>query len=274
MRYNTRKEVENIGYAGVAVEEDNDGTRARQLSSWWLYVDNDDIGYAPHAKKDGFWEAWITKWISQQLDRHDVFIDIGANHGYYTMLAADAGKVVFAFEPQRHLADLIKKSIDYNEFHDALVIPLALSVGPQRTEKMKVPVGHGMNAALSNEGDIEVAVASLDLFSGVIDDGEKVLIKIDAEGGEINIMAGAVEFINRNDVTILLEYRRERYGTDKADAFSDWLLENFDLFLVDYNGEAVTEVNKKMLMTPRQEDLMIELVKKVVPLSEFPDAAV
>ena len=42
MKYSSREDVEKIGRAGAAFEEDEYGTRFRMLSSFWMYAEDDD----------------------------------------------------------------------------------------------------------------------------------------------------------------------------------------------------------------------------------------
>ena len=63
---------------------------------------------------DGFWEYWLTKYFAEQIKPGDTVIDIGANLGYYTLLAGDlvtaTGRVV-AVEPNPLVFELLSKSV-------------------------------------------------------------------------------------------------------------------------------------------------------------------
>src|SRR5690349_10220489 len=114
MRYFNRAEVEKIGRAGGMrwIDPRNyKGTAYRFLSSFWLFVEPDDDAFTPHAG-DGFWEAWITKWLSEQLEDAKLFVDVGANVGYYTLMAATSGVRTIAIEPQVKLCVMIRASLE------------------------------------------------------------------------------------------------------------------------------------------------------------------
>src|SRR5271165_2925357 len=61
---------------------------AQVLDRFKMYVDTRDIGIAPHLLMGGHWEMWITKLFCDLLQPGMTVVDVGANFGYYTLLAA------------------------------------------------------------------------------------------------------------------------------------------------------------------------------------------
>ena len=246
MKYFTRDEVERIGRAGVRSEQHPDGILCRIMSSCWLWCESDDKAFTPWMKSDGFWEAWITKWMSEQFDGVDRFIDVGANVGYYTMLAAASNVPnVAAIEPNPRVRGLLEKSLDTNRFSDVSVIENAMS---NRSGKgnIVIPLGHSGGAYVGiGEPDMEsvaISISTLDKeFSDVSD--EKILIKIDAEGLEPKIWAGMKKLRERNDVITILEWDGRRYDGKK---FAEDLYTN-SVYLVDYDGSEVPLEESRLL---------------------------
>ncbi len=84
--------------SGYAPQSSNDGRFAvylgenlaltRVLDRFKMYVDARDISLAPHLLLDGYWELWNTKVFRQLLRPGMHVVDVGANVGYYTLLAA------------------------------------------------------------------------------------------------------------------------------------------------------------------------------------------
>jgi len=54
----------------------------------WILVDLYNIDVAPGIWRDGVIEPWTHKVVQSRLRDGDVVVDLGANHGYYSLLAA------------------------------------------------------------------------------------------------------------------------------------------------------------------------------------------
>lgn len=97
----------------------NDTLLCRVLGKYLLYADSQDRGIVPHLCSDGFWETWMTLAVARVLQPGWQCIDVGANHGYYTLLMADAigasGRIL-ALEPNPKLAALLQQTLDVNGF--------------------------------------------------------------------------------------------------------------------------------------------------------------
>ena len=87
----------------------------RVLGKYIVYADPNDVGLTPHLCLDGFWESWITIALARRLTPGWACIDVGANHGYYTLLMADAvestGRVC-AIEPNPQLAERLALTLE------------------------------------------------------------------------------------------------------------------------------------------------------------------
>jgi len=90
-----------------------------------MYIDSRDTTVGTSLLKWGFFEKYETKLFKKSIKRGMVVLDIGANIGYYTLLAArlvgDEGKV-FAFEPDPYNYSLLRKNIEANRYNN--VIPM------------------------------------------------------------------------------------------------------------------------------------------------------
>jgi FkbM family methyltransferase len=136
-------------------------------------------------------------------------IDIGANYGYYTILASQkvgtAGKV-WAFEPGADAAALLRQSIEVNGAANVRLIEKALgdesSVGWLTNH-----ASPEYNAVLDEfaEGARSVVIDSLDNldreenFTGID------FIKIDAEGFEEKVITGGLELFRRENPLVMIE---------------------------------------------------------------------
>jgi FkbM family methyltransferase len=228
MEYYDRADVERIGRAGVCWYESEDAVIARGLSSFWLYCEPEDKAFTPWMKTDGFWEAWITVWMSNRFPENDHFIDVGANVGYYSMAAAKSGLHVTAYEPNPTVADLLERAAKHNRV-DINLQRVALSNRAGK-KKLLVPEGHSGGAHLATSG-IEIKASTLDKTNAMV--GQNILMKIDAEGAEPLIWAGSEETRAHNRVTTILEWESSRFDAQK---FADELFANHEVRLVNFDG--------------------------------------
>lgn len=130
----------------------------------------------------------------------DLVIDIGANHGFYSLYAAQLGATVLAFEPQNDTFELLQANIRRNGLQDQIrAFPCA--VGARRgttTLSVSANLAGGMsttsprfrqNSGIAVIEEYEVPVLSL---AEVIEEhapGPIRLIKLDCEGSELEILS-------------------------------------------------------------------------------------
>ena len=57
-----------------------------------MLVDTRDAMVAPWLVLDGLWESHVTAWLQRTLQPGQVFVDVGANIGYFTLLGASPGR--------------------------------------------------------------------------------------------------------------------------------------------------------------------------------------
>lgn len=159
----------------------------------------------------GYWELDIQRWFAANLRGGDVVWDIGAHAGLFTLIASDRVDTkghVYAFEPFPDNVRKLRKHIQLNHVTNCTVVEAAVcdSSGSKRFD----PTVHNSAGHLSDSGGISVRTLSLDdfLFSqtGV---RPPSVIKIDAEGAEVEVLAGARETMARFSPKILLSTHGE-----------------------------------------------------------------
>ena len=82
-----------------------------------MFVDLRDSAVSTHLFVSKTWEPVETKLVSSMLTEGDVFVDVGANVGYFTLIASEAvgsGGKVFAFEPEPNNFSLLRKNAKVN----------------------------------------------------------------------------------------------------------------------------------------------------------------
>src|SRR5712671_3480790 len=145
----------------------------------------------------GVWEPQLTKFMSQRLAPGDSFIDVGANVGYYTLLAAaivgEKGRVC-AIEASPSIFSLLQRNVKLNSFRNIDLQNVAASdregvlqifLGPEDNRCLTTT---DANEAARHGNRLEAQVPARPLNSIV---SEKLLlqarlIKIDVEGAELS----------------------------------------------------------------------------------------
>jgi FkbM family methyltransferase len=150
----------------------------------------------------GIFEPEETEIIRARIGRADLFVDIGANLGYYTCVALQAGRKVIAFEPQpQNLAILYTNLIDNGWEDKAEVMPVALGETPGL---LTLYGASGPSASLlpnwagySPRHRQIVAVSTLDAILAGRFAEQRLFLKIDVEGAEYMVLKGALETLAR-----------------------------------------------------------------------------
>ncbi len=168
----------------------------RVLGKYLMYADSQETGITPHLCMDGYWESWITVALARTLRPGWHCLDIGANHGYYTLIMADAvgqrGRVV-PVEPTPRLAELLRQTLDVNGFPGVTVVQKAASRTDGDTLRLVVPARRSMNARLSEVAGPTDAVFDVETVTvdALTREWPRVdLIKIDVEGAEEDVWQG------------------------------------------------------------------------------------
>ena len=171
------------------------------------------------------WEVHVGAVLRSVLQPGGVFVDVGANIGYFSLLAAslvgESGRVV-AFEPLPKLVQQIRRSADQNQFNWLHVVPKALGKIPG-VMSLALAAGNIGGSSLvasqqsGNRVEVEVGTLNTELA-----DFERIdLMKIDVEGFEYEMLVGAKEVLERYRPVLVLEFspsfyakRDESMGTD------------------------------------------------------------
>jgi FkbM family methyltransferase len=151
--------------------------------------------------------------LLQSSDRPRVFFDVGANHGLHSLLMLSQGVNTVSFEPNRDCYDYLRTAAALNGSAPTIV---QRALGAHRAEvQLSWPARESwlgttdarVQARVAERGEMVVRTVSqitLDEYvaeSGLVPD----LIKIDTEGNEPAVIAGASETIRQHHPRIIFE---------------------------------------------------------------------
>ena len=153
----------------------------------------------------GTYEPEQTELFASLIGPGDVVYDVGAHVGWHTLIASEVvgadGQVV-AFEPHPENAWILRRHIELNNLSNTILVQAAAA---EETGTVAFDLGSGTGTGrMSAEGRLRVPCARIDDL--VRDRGLRLpdLIKIDVEGSEDQVMAGAMEAVSAGRPTILL----------------------------------------------------------------------
>lgn len=176
-----------------------------------------------HAKFDRFistqiaetgeWEPFETEIVARLLGQGDMFVDIGANIGWYSIIAASivgpTGKV-YAFEPERENFALAAQNIALNGLTNVILEPVAISDRAGRAALFLSPDNLGDHRLYPSEEErASESVPTISLGAYFADRRDRIrLVKMDAQGSEGMIFAGIPDdFVRTHDVgAFIVEY--------------------------------------------------------------------
>jgi FkbM family methyltransferase len=185
----------------------------RVLNSFRMYVDTRDTMFTPQILQHGMWEPAITRVFAQSIKSGMTVVDVGANAGYYTLLAAvgvGAGGRVFAFEPEPRNLEILQRNLELNGVCDRVTLSGKAALNERKTlELHQNPRNRGAHTlfladpAHSPFSRVKVETIALDdAIESSVD-----FMKIDAEGSEPLIFQGMKKLLARSpQLKILMEF--------------------------------------------------------------------
>lgn len=171
-----------------------------------MIVDTRDRSVTPHLLHEGKWEMWITEAIAP-FCKGAAFIDVGANQGWYSLVAEKHGASrVWAFEPNHELYERCLLPTMWINGYTWKVFPVALSDQREEPREFFVhPQLLGSSSLLPIEGG-KSDQAFVEALDGLVDFSDRnVVLKIDVEGFEARVVMGATKLLAERDCTLFVE---------------------------------------------------------------------
>ncbi|GAA0651452.1 FkbM family methyltransferase [Streptomyces malaysiensis subsp. malaysiensis] len=153
----------------------------------------------------GVWEPHMTRWLQRRLKPGDVFVDVGANIGYYSVLASrlvgGSGKVV-AVEASPTFLRLLQRHARRNGCANIRTVNAAVS---DREELLTFILASSRNMGANSvvpydgpaESTFEIAARPLPDLLTEDEITRARVIKVDVEGAEGGVVRGLVPLLDR-----------------------------------------------------------------------------
>ncbi len=134
------------------------------------------------------------------LRRDDWFIDVGANIGFYSLIAASVAgdRSVLAVEPHPTAAARLRENAALNSFHDLHVVEAAAGEAPGTAQLTSNLFDQNRIVPGATGATIKVRVVTLDsaLAEVGVDPDGVALVKVDTEGFDARVVAGASSLLD------------------------------------------------------------------------------
>ena len=211
-----------------------------------LWLDRRDKLITPMIEETANWEGDVTRYLTSVLRPGMVFVDVGANVGYFSVLASRlvgrTGTVV-SIEPEPRTLQLLRANLWRNGCTNAVVLPIAATSTTGRAQLVQNEVGLAGSSLEERpgEGTLAVPSAALDeLLAGWRVD----VLKVDIERHEHLALQGAATLVHANPSAVAVcefwPHAPQLPGDlTPEDVLAFYASLGLELCLLEFNGTAV-----------------------------------
>jgi FkbM family methyltransferase len=198
----------------------------------------------------GDFEPDVRRGIQRILKPGDVFLDIGANVGFFTLQAAKTvgrGGKVYAFEPAPKAREALGRNLQLNGITNVTAFAVGLSDGAGRASLFLDAKNNSGASALHrspHSGEaVEVELDSYDRFANQNGLPMPALVKIDVEGAEVKVLRGMQALLSRPDrppvILEVSEWSLKQMGASKDELYDLMLAHGYKAHLISPPGVSI-----------------------------------
>lgn len=210
---------------------------------------------------DGIYEPETTLYLRNTIRPGKVFVDVGANIGYFSILAAKLGATVYAFEPSPKNYEALSNNVRTNKVN-IFTLQSAVS-NHDGYATFHVREGGSTTDSLlklySDAMPTKVRVSTLDTtLPSHVD-----YIKIDTEGADLSVLQGAEDTLKNNPhCIIIIEYSRLNFKNETTpEQFLQTLKDmQFTVQVAEPNGTLREPTHEELFVSERYINLFLKRV--------------
>jgi len=190
------------------------GELVTSCEGFHIRVDPTDYAVGHTVARTGSYEPMVSATLKEILAPGTTFVDIGANIGWFSLLAASVvgpGGRVFAVEPNPRNVALLRQSVKDNRFDNIEVLDIALgeragaaALETDGSNGRLIPIDGPPSQAVA--ASFVVATYPLDTLLNEAGAGRVDAMKIDVEGAEPLVMRGATRTISEHRPVLISEF--------------------------------------------------------------------
>lgn len=192
-------------------------------------------------------EVRFTRFLIKTVNPGDIFFDIGANFGFFSLLATKLTEnKVYAFEPTPTTYDILKRnSRNKNIITNQIALsnidgsadffiynnPIFSGVNSFYKENVQSMCKEPMNRIVVKKMTLDQYCSSRSVIPS--------FVKMDVEGSEADVINGGLVCLKKYHPTIVMEVWPEPNQANHQKAIADLLNLEYKLFSIDSNGDLV-----------------------------------
>jgi len=208
-------------------------------------------------QKCDFFDVSEIKIIKKVSKFSKIFlIDCGSNFGFYTFFTSSLSpeNYTIAIEASEKTLNEFKENLSLNNFNNIKYINKAVSDEDDKVIEFSESENDWESSTISSHLRVKssknIATITIDtILKGEKVSDKKLIIKIDVEGGDINVLAGAQKTIKSYQPIIIIEFskyihKNQKYNYDFLEKFLE--LHNYEIY--NFEGETckVFQIKKKI----------------------------
>lgn len=214
----------------------------RYKDLWAVFSNSDNYSkrWLKHCSGGKLHEPITTKMLLDTLKKDYVFVDIGANLGYFTVMAGKfltEGKV-YSFDVDNKVVKLLKKNIRLNNLKNVQAYNYGVSdkKGLVKILKMKLPDPRTSFQKTLDKDKKYLSVKTISLDGFFKNKKAKPnVIKIDVEGAELLVLKGMKSLLENEKLVLLMEIhgnKLSKFNTDSREIISFLIDRGYDVYEV------------------------------------------
>jgi FkbM family methyltransferase len=217
-----------------------------------IYFNLDLSDYFQNTILWGYYEVGVSYFVKKFLKKGDIFVDVGANIGFFSVLAASRVKEsgeVHIFEPNQALMKTVNDNFEINNYKNFHLNAKGLS-NDNLDKHFVIGVQHAFSQIANSEDDVsfqskEVTSISCITFDEYIEqttfNPQKIkLIKIDAEGHDLHVLEGMTNFLANNSANVIFENSLASLDKNPMGQTLQKIIKDFsyNLYKIKYQNES------------------------------------
>ncbi len=224
-----------VGFKYVFFKKSNTKDMVVKTNNGKFYIRQNTIDFK---LANSAYEFAVLKRFRKLIPACELFVDIGANIGTYSIVAADLRVNCMAFEPIESNFKSLEKNIALNNFGNLiLAFKFGLSDKKENVNFNFDPLKPGASSIHPHKRMGEVIQVQLEEFDNLnltkVNAAESILIKIDIEGMELNALKGMRKTLSKKKNIILIietKHSGEQNIRELLKEFGNFKFENIDEF--------------------------------------------